>query len=378
MSYYDPFGAPSFGTSSMPGIGSSGLPGAPYESPSPSRGFSLSALGSSALSSGLGFLGNLGGSIFGGLFSANQAKKNRAFQERMYNKQVEDSIKFWNMQNEYNLPSAVRQRIEDAGINPYMYFSNGSIQSVANSSPDLPSAPHGAQGSPSSFNTAIDFANLRLVEAQTHDLEATARLKEEQTAETSTHVDWYEVSKELDLAIKRRDYEKIAYEINSLATSTNMLADMTWKNLEYLSTSMEIMQKKYDLSERETNERIAYWLNDIAVRNRQVDATLKGIAVSLYKAVTERKLAISTIAKQAAEIKEITARTDLTKQQRQTELQKSMNQFLHNVGYMITGSENINGTAAAILLMTGSVSGRADDITNSEYFQLLDLLNENN
>lgn len=85
------------------------------------------------------------GSLAGGLFSSsgsryaarkqlqavretNQmnyqiAQQNNAFNERM-----------WNMQNEYNTPTAQRARLEAAGINPYLML-DGSSTGVAQSSP---------------------------------------------------------------------------------------------------------------------------------------------------------------------------------------------------------------------------------------------------
>lgn len=51
------------------------------------------------------------------------AQQNNAFNERM-----------WNMQNEYNLPSAQRARLEAAGINPYLML-DGSSTGVAQSAP---------------------------------------------------------------------------------------------------------------------------------------------------------------------------------------------------------------------------------------------------
>lgn len=85
------------------------------------------------------------GSLIGGLFSSSGsryaarkqlqavretnhtnyqiAQDNNAFNERM-----------WNLQNEYNTPSAQRARLEAAGINPYLML-NGSSTGVAESAP---------------------------------------------------------------------------------------------------------------------------------------------------------------------------------------------------------------------------------------------------
>lgn len=48
-------------------------------------------------------------------FNAKEAEKQRQWQESM-----------WNKENEYNTASAQRQRLEDAGLNPYMMLNGGS------------------------------------------------------------------------------------------------------------------------------------------------------------------------------------------------------------------------------------------------------------
>lgn len=55
-------------------------------------------------------------------FNANEAAKNREFQEYM-----------WNQQNAYNSPSAQRTRLEEAGLNPYMMMSGGSAGNASSS-----------------------------------------------------------------------------------------------------------------------------------------------------------------------------------------------------------------------------------------------------
>lgn len=62
------------------------------------------------------------------------AQQNNAFNERM-----------WNMQNQYNTPSAQRARLEAAGINPYLML-DGSSTGVAQSAPSADTS--GTQVSP--------------------------------------------------------------------------------------------------------------------------------------------------------------------------------------------------------------------------------------
>lgn len=71
-------------------------------------------------------LGNIGSSIFGYHEQKDENQANRDWQERM-----------WHMNNAYNTPLAQRERLEEAGYNPYLLTQDASAsgQSVMSSSP---------------------------------------------------------------------------------------------------------------------------------------------------------------------------------------------------------------------------------------------------
>ena len=82
-------------------------------------------------------IGSVGGSLLSGLFGSNSTKStnqqnmkiaqmNNEFNERMMQKQMDYKTDMWNKQNEYNSASAQRQRLEIAGLNPYMMMNGGS------------------------------------------------------------------------------------------------------------------------------------------------------------------------------------------------------------------------------------------------------------
>lgn len=93
---------------------------------------------------GIGAGGGLIGSILGyfGQKDANDtnreiaaqtnAQNYKIWQEQqqhnidMFNMQNQAQIDMWNMQNEYNTASAQRQRLEEAGLNPYLMMNGGS------------------------------------------------------------------------------------------------------------------------------------------------------------------------------------------------------------------------------------------------------------
>lgn len=76
---------------------------------------------------------NLIGNMFG--FASNRntnktnlkiAQMNNEFNERMLQKQIDYNTEMWNKENEYNTASAQRQRIEAAGLNPYLMMNGGN------------------------------------------------------------------------------------------------------------------------------------------------------------------------------------------------------------------------------------------------------------
>ena len=66
---------------------------------------------------------------------------NNEFNERMMDKQLDYNTDMWIKQNEYNTPLAQRERLEQAGLNPYLML-NGSNTGTAASAPSvsMPSA----------------------------------------------------------------------------------------------------------------------------------------------------------------------------------------------------------------------------------------------
>lgn len=76
----------------------------------------------------------------------------------MLNRQYEQNIALWQMQNEYNLPSAQIQRLKDAGINPQFANIDGGTAGSAPSPVDYSSVPSTAQDGAQAFAFAADQA----------------------------------------------------------------------------------------------------------------------------------------------------------------------------------------------------------------------------
>lgn len=147
--------------------------------------------------------------LFGNIFGASQASKNRQFQERMLQKQQDFALDMFNRTNEYNTASNQRKRLEQAGLNPYMLMSGGSAGSASSTSPG--GVPSGAQAQyappdlslPASLMQAQ--ANVRLADSQAQNVQADTNLKriEGRTAFERNRMDILKTSYEIGLIDKQ-------------------------------------------------------------------------------------------------------------------------------------------------------------------------------
>lgn len=112
----------------------------------------LGALGGSIIAGGassvMDMASNAIGSLINGRIQRRTMREQNAFNAQEAQKNRDYQTEMWNKQNEYNTPLAQRQRLKEAGLNPYMMLNGGSTGN-AQSSPQgsqaqgagLPNAP---------------------------------------------------------------------------------------------------------------------------------------------------------------------------------------------------------------------------------------------
>lgn len=257
-----------------------------------------------------GLLGGLGSGALGAIgsiFSNNAQKKenerNREFIEYMYDRQYDNSIKVWNMQNKYDLPSAQKQRLIDAGLNPdLMYSGKGvsptpNLQAAVAGSPSSGSLP-GYGGIAESFNQGrLVDSQVRLSEAQAKNLDADSKLKDSQRRGNdidNTYKDdlWYETIDKLSadnkLSSKQADY--LDYKMQeSLETIENLRAQrdiiVSEADMKKIDAAIhdELMQLK--LSIEHSREAIATfeadnWYDDFKARIKNLEQSTESLRLS--------------------------------------------------------------------------------------------------
>lgn len=123
--------------------------------------------------SGIGAIGNL---FTGGM----SARKQYKYQSMLMDKQNQQQIDFWNMNNKYNTPLAQRARLEQAGYNPDLMVSGSGnmVQSQMPTAASPGSAPNVDYGS---FSDNLRFAmQAQVMDAQVSKIEHENRLLAEQ------------------------------------------------------------------------------------------------------------------------------------------------------------------------------------------------------
>lgn len=110
------------------------------------------------------YLGASAISSLGNFFSTQNANQQN----------FENQVKFWNMQNQYNLPTNQKQRLLDANLSPGLMYGGGGVQNTASSVnlPDMKPLPV-----PDLQNTLAQYQDIKTVELQQKQIEATINEK---------------------------------------------------------------------------------------------------------------------------------------------------------------------------------------------------------
>lgn len=225
----------------------------------------------------MGLLGSIAGGLFGIGSSVIQNSQNRQnvretnqmnykinqmnnqFNERMAIQQRNWQENMWNKENAYNTASAQRQRLEEAGLNPYLMMNGGSAgvaQSVgsgatASSSGNAVMQPFQADysGIGSSIGNIFQY---ELMQSEKSQLQGARQLADAKAMETLSNIDWGKLTDETrnylrstGLARAQLGYAKEQQEADNVAmTGLIMRAQRSGMLLD--NEAKGIMNKYFD------------------------------------------------------------------------------------------------------------------------------------
>lgn len=256
-------------------------------------------------------------------FASAESRKEREWQEAMYNKN-----------NAYNSPAAQMQRLKDAGLNPDLVYGDGSLTSPSQAPAGGAMAPTPTAGAPHFENPFADagqlIANKRLVESQARANDAKANRDNKEVEIASADLVLRQAKNESDIRLQdstiylnhrmgdltHKQGEKIAAEINNLNSSSAKLAQETEllrKSLTEMDERIATIQferflrsAEFEQSVKESNSRIASNYADASLKKQQKRTEVYRTNEAMSQAgITEQeyKIAVATYVEQVAGVK---------------------------------------------------------------------------
>lgn len=224
-----------------------------------------------------------GSSLFGNSLNnkaierANQ--QSQQWQESMYNRQRQDSLADWTMQNDYNSPVSQMARLKQAGINPALYGTGGATTTAG---PVRSSSPGSFTPRPKQFdlsgisNSIANYQDTRVREAQVNNLKTQNTVLAQdailKAAKTITELATGK-TKQFDLDLKN--------QLRQVAV------DMAYATKEMVGVRRNLYETQQfyvtDKNKREEDlqpKRLELQVQELALKKAQQDATEKGIKLT--------------------------------------------------------------------------------------------------
>lgn len=246
--------------------------------------------------------GNLLDNALNMAFTGAQNKKSRKWSEKMYGKQRADALADWNMQNEYNSPSAQMSRLKAAGLNPNLVYGNGADAQSSGTvrSSGVPGAEfrapqfHVGEALSSYFDTKIKQAQYDNLKTQNTVAEQDALLKAAQVIQTTaatgkTKADTASVEFDTMLKnqIKEISVQAAQAGLNKTLADTQFTLDSNERAAAQNSSSLReaaerILRSRAERSKipderREIQARIEALKRDVDLKNLDINLKEKGI-----------------------------------------------------------------------------------------------------
>lgn len=242
---------------------------------------------------------DMGSRISQPLMEINQAKKNRAFQERMYKQQVEDNKEFWLMQQRWNLPSAQVQRLKDAHLNPLLMYGEGSPSLVASTQPQAAQAPAGSKANIGDMRTqfaqalqqaALINAQIRNINADSEQKETAAESNRQQAQNLEQDVLLKRLTKDMNVQIRFREWDLMNTTIDEMRNRIWNEKNLSIQNVLSLMQGREYQIKNYELTKWQVGAEFRLGLLNVENGRLQASAALKQAAAAWKHAINEANL----------------------------------------------------------------------------------------
>lgn len=234
------------------------------------------------------------------------AQMSNEYNQQMLERQIEQEWDMWDAQNEYNSASSQRQRLEDAGLNPYMMMDGGSAGTASGMTSPTPQPAvvpqmQGATMQPADMSGLSGLRGIasRFVEL----LQAQEDIKGKQLSNEGLNienqykadmfmVEMYKKMKEAGLADSKRVGQDIMNRFQPEMLSAELQqkkTDTMFRNLQaqgQLIANLSAMEwyKVLPIQIQQTIEQKAVEINNLRLMGKLTEAETR---VKVHEAVTE-------------------------------------------------------------------------------------------
>lgn len=254
---------------------------------------------------------------------------NNQFNERMAMQQRDFQENMWNKENEYNTASAQRQRLEEAGLNPYLMMNGGSAGSAQSAGPGASASSAGSavmepfQADYSGIGSSIgNIFQYELMQSEKSQLQGARQLADAKAMETLSNIDWGKLTdetrsylKSTGLARAQLGYAKEQQEADNMAMTglvmraqrSSMLLDNEAKGIlnKYLDQQqqLDLNVKAADYYQRMSSGYLSYAAAKKAIAEEALAAARtrgQNISNKVASRIAESQIAANIAANQSS------------------------------------------------------------------------------
>lgn len=229
--------------------------------------------------------------------------QSRKWSEKMYQRQYDDNVRFWNTQNEYNSPEMQMNRLKAAGLNPNLVYGNGSAVNIAGpvkspevQKPTFDFTPNTALSNAgnSTMQLALDMETKELtndnLRTQNEVMQQRMLLDKASTAATLTGEAYRRFRLEYEQGLAGVSADTAREKLRQLRTGTDISLEKNAREAVALSNSItESIQRMSESRQRvaqskDEQQRIRastdLLLKDAEVRQLEIDLRKEGFSPS--------------------------------------------------------------------------------------------------
>lgn len=254
---------------------------------------------------------------------------NNQFNERMAIQQRNWQENMWNKENAYNTASAQRQRLEEAGLNPYLMMNGGSAGVAQSAGTGAAASSAGSavmqpfQADYSGIGSSIgNIFQYELMQSEKSQLQGARQLADAKAMETLSNVDWGKLTdetrnylKSTGLARAQLGYAKEQQEADNMAMTglimraqrSGMLLDNEAKGIlnKYLDQQqqLDLNVKAADYYQRMSSGYLSYAAAKKAIAEEALAAARargQNISNKVASRISESQIAANIAANQSS------------------------------------------------------------------------------